>query len=369
MAPRRHKPTATATALPGDDSEARAGGYDDDQDDDVAGEYDDAAGDEAQVGGETGEEDEAAGGYDAGEYDEYEDEAGEDGAAGGYDDEYEDDAGEYDEYEDEADEDEAAGGNYDGDTAGGKPFSPPSALSSIRNSFRSPRQRAQPASGTAEDEQRVNLINSRERMIGFFLGAMMVALGILLYVRFNHYVDKTDLKLQREYRRDAPWVGALTLGLGLMTIVATLVKRRAALAFTVLLAGVATFGSVPLIGILYLGTGLWLVFRAMRRSPRARAGSAGARPGSRARNGATSRAEDTRATSKEATRAAMAAAGRARAESTPTRSSQPGRTIGRNGRLPNASASGRYTPPKQHVPPAVQPEPEPTNRLSSWLKK
>jgi len=374
MAPRRHKPAATATSSPGDDSEDRTGNISYGLDADAYGNdgVNGAAAVAAQgAADEDGDEDEYAVATDDAAADEYDgNDEDEHGAA---EDEYDDD--DSDATSDEYDEYAEYDGNDEDDDTDSTDFAPPTALSAIRNVFRSPRQRAQPASGTAEDEARVSFIDKRERLIGYVLGVAMVALAVVGYYYDSHFVDAKDITLQNAYRHEAPWVLLITMFLGVMILLATYFKRRAAVGFTLLLAGIANLGVDPIIGFVYLGTGLWLVFRSMKRSPRARRGAgATSRAGGATRAGAGTRAGGaTRAES----RASMAAAGRARAESESARSSAtirssaPGRTIGKNRRLASTPTSGRYTPPKptRYAPPAVQPEPEPTNRLSSWLKK
>jgi hypothetical protein len=355
----------------GGDAGAEHGGHGsavDGYNEDADGEWQDAGEDDVEYeqDGADGENQEVGGYGAAGEQEDAENSAaGENQEDAEYDESNEyDDSNEYDEYE-EADSD------ADASDSNGKAFTPPTALSAIKNAFRSPRQRAQPATGTAEDAQRVNFIDKRERLIGYFLGVLLVALAVTSYLHFRHVV-LTNIKLQNEYRHEAPWVLLITLGLAVLIFAATLSKRRAALGFTLLLAGLADFTGDFLVGLIFLGAGFWLVFRSMKRSPR-RAAQAASRAGSgRADSGRPA------TVTKAESRAAMAAAGRARAESTSSRSSgttirgsTSGRTIGKNGRIASTTTSGRYTPPKptRHVPPAVQPEPEPTNRLSSWLKK
>ncbi|MGC9962192.1 MAG: hypothetical protein ABSE47_09880 [Acidimicrobiales bacterium] len=290
---------------------------------------------------ETAEYDEEAVYEDEDEYDEDEyDETAQ------YDDDQYDEDGEYD--DEEYDEDE------DGE------FTPPTATAAIKRSWLSSRPRAQPATGTEEDGKKVNFIDKRERMIGYFLGVMLIALAIASYFVDRHYVDKTNLKLQHEIHSEAPWILVITLVLGTAILLSTYFKRRAAVGFTLLLAGVALFNSDFLIGIIYLGTGLWLVFRSMRKSPRAAAAGAG---------GGTTRASRVSTASRSRT---TPTSSRSSASTTTPAKSVPGRTIGRNNRIANTTAaSGRYTPPKpqRHAPPTVQPDPEPTNKLSAWLKK
>jgi hypothetical protein len=271
--------------------------------------------------------------------------------------EYYDDAdGDDDEY---YDEDEEAG-----DEGEPEEFAPPTAASALRRSFGS-RTRAQPATGTDEDAKKVNFIDRRERMIGYFLGVMLVALAVVSYIVDRRYVDKSNLKLQSAIHSEAPWILVITIALAALILLSTVFKRRAALGFTLLLAGVALFNGDFLIGLVYLGTGLWLDFRSMRRSPRSAAARAGG-TGGRARG---------RSSTTTTARGARSSSGASAPSSSTTSSSirtTPGRQIGRNGRLSSSSTpTGRYTPPKpvRHVPPPAQSEPEPTNRLSAWLKK
>jgi hypothetical protein len=274
--------------------------------------------------------------------------------------EYDDEQYDEDEYDEEAvyDDDAEYDEDYDDDEEG--EFTPPTATAALKRSWLSSRPRARPATGTEEDGKKVSFIDKRERMIGYFLGVMLIALAIASYFVDRHYVDKTNLKLQHEIHSEAPWILIITLVLGAAILLSTYFKRRAAVGFTLLLAGVALFNSDFLIGIIYLGTGLWLVFRSMRKSPRAAAAGAGGGNTRASRVSTSSRSSTTATTSSRS------------ASSTTTTKSTPGRTIGRNNRIASTTAaSGRYTPPKpqRHAPPTVQPEPEPTNKLSAWLKK
>ena len=302
---RRYKPATTAAATSeGDSAEAEDGisyGLDDEAEDGISyglndaedggeGEYeqdglDDGEDDADEDAADSAEDDADSAEDDTTDYEDDADEEDDDSAEDEYDaddsaeDEYEDDEDTDDEYDDSAaeyDEDEDEYEYSDGEDTDGKNFAPPTALSALRNSLRNPRQRAQPATGTKADEQRVSFIDKRERIIGYVLGVAMCILAIASYFHFRHIVV-TPVTLQNAVRREAPWVLAITLALGLMILLATLFKRRAALGFTLLLAGVANFNGDLFIGIIYVGTGLWLVFRALRRSPKARTAGAGTR--------------------------------------------------------------------------------------------
>ena len=300
---------------------------------------------DADADAEEGEYDEDADYDETAEYDE--------------DAEYEEDAeyDEDDEYEDESEETED------------EEFTPPTAAAAVKRSWMSARPKAQPATGTAEDAQRVNYIDKRERILAYFLDAMLLAIGVTLYFVYRHYVDKSNPKYAARVHADAAWILVVPVLLATMVLFATLSKRRAAVGFTLLLSGVALFSFEPLIGILYLGIGLWMVFRSMRRSPRL--ATSGARGSSaRSARGASTATTRSSGRSTTATTSTRSTASSRSAASSPAKS-VPGRTIGRNGRISGSASSGRYTPPKpvRHAAPSVQPEPEPTNRLSAWLKK
>jgi len=319
--------------------------------------------------GEEYEEDEEYEDDEGEEYDEdeeYKDEddedadSGEAGDEGDDEDEFDDEYDEEDDYDEEEKEDEEV-------------FTPPSAAAALKRSWLSSRLKAQPATGTEEDAKKVNFIDRREGFIGYFLGIMLMALAVASYFVDRHYVDKSNLKLQADIHREAPWILVITLGLGLMILLATYFKRRAAVGFTLLLAGVALFNSDFLIGVIYLGTGLWLVFRSMKRSPRNAAARAGrSSPPATARSSVRGRASATPTPARSTSRSTSTSTSTRSTTTTTTTRSTPGRTIGRNRRLASSSGpTGRYTPPKpvRHVPPGPQSEPEPTNRLSAWLKK
>jgi len=339
MARRRNKhavqsPVATANGQEADDSE-----YADEESEDYQEEYD-------------SEDAEAVDGEDEAEYDaeaEYDEDADyEDDTEAEYDEDAED------EYEDEYDE--------DSDEEPEEPFEPPSAAGAIRQSLFS-RGRAQPASGTAADAAAVKFIDKRERIIGFFFGGILMVLAVVSYFEDRHLIYKSSLKIQNEVRHAAPEVLAILLILGGLIVIATAMKRRAPLGFAILFSGMAllsTFGNV-IFGIAYLATGLWLVFRSLRKTSRSAAATAGG--GARGRAGTTARASRLAPSTSSSTASA--------------KPSVPGRTIGRNGRASSSTpaykppaASGRYTPPKpvRRIPTA-EPEPEPTNRISSWLRK
>ncbi len=329
MLHRRDRATGASTDTSDRDTDAHSQELDGEPGDDA----------DAQLGADTEAEV-----YDEGDWDE-------DDAEGGSQEGEEE--GDWDEDDAEGDWDEEdAEGDWDETDEEDEEVVPPTASTALRRSWLNTRSRAQPATGTEEDGRKVNFIDKRERLIGYFLGVMLVALAVVSYVVDRHYVDKQNLKLQSQIHSEAPWILLITLGLGAAILLATYFKRRAAVGFALLLSGVALFNSDFLIGIIYLGAGLWLVFRSMKKTPRA---AAGARNGTRSRTSPSARTATPRSSQASSTSKPASA-----------------RTIGRNGRLAgSASSTGRYTPPKpvRHAPPVVQREAEPTNRLSAWLKK
>jgi hypothetical protein len=356
MLRRKNRPVGSANGTDDEDESVEDSADEEPEYYDEDAEYEDEATDEDD---EATDEEEEYEDEDA-EYDaEAEAEEADDADAEYEDEEYEDEDGEY--YDEDADYDEDqeyADEEYDED-AEEEEFTPPTAATAVKRSWLASRPKARPATGTEEDAKQVNLVDRRERLIGYSLGGLLMALAVVSYFVDRHYVDKTNLKLQAQIHREAPWILVITLVLGLAILVATYFKRRAAVGFTLLLAGVALFNSDFLIGIVYLGAGLWLIFRAMRKSPKAAERAA-------ARGGTTDRSSRSRTTG------TAGAATPSKTTATTETKSVPGRTIGRNRRISStASPSGRYTPPKasRPVPPPAKSEPEPSNRISAWLKK
>ncbi|MGO9560003.1 MAG: hypothetical protein ACLPYW_13090 [Acidimicrobiales bacterium] len=241
-----------------------------------------------------------------------------------------------------------------------EPFRPPGFLDALKTVFRpnGPRAKAQPATGTDADAQAVNFIDRRERLIASFLAGFQILLGVVVYFEYKRYLVRPSTKKPivsiaqahldtLNYHHQAPELLAINAVLGLFIFAGVLSKRRALVGFTILLGGLgmnASGGGV--IGLLYLGIGIWLVFRAMRRTPSARAAAA-ARAGGSTSSG-TSRAG--RGSAKSAAASASATA---------VRKPPP--------------PSKRYTPPSSRRPsppkPALKAEPEKESRLTSWLRR
>ncbi len=326
--------------------------------------------------------------------------------------EYDDD---YDDEEDTYDEDDVADDEYDDDEyddeesndedpGSPEPFTPPTFLEAVKQAFRpnrvtagtsagstgtersgraaagssmrsTGRMKAQPATGTAEDARAVNLIDRRERMVGFVLSMGLFALAVLAYSADHGYKNHNPAK-QADVRHAAVEVLLIFAVLGAVTLTATLVRRRALLGFILAFAGLALLQTLGLFGVIYLAAGGWLIFRAMKTSPRSRARQAGiARKSDAGTSGTGAGARGARATTGDSS--ARGSSGASPAATGPRSAGTASqRQIGRNNRTTSArggpSPSGRYTPPKQNrrPPPAKEPDPpEPSNRLSAWLRK
>ena len=245
-------------------------------------------------------------------------------------------------------------------------FKPPGFLDSLKSIVqpggrsgafgRPPRARAQPATGTEADARAVNYVDKRERMIALFLAAFQVILGIVIYVQYHNYVEHPSKKISvakahkdtLSYHHVAPELMIVNVVLGLAIAGAVYSKRRALVGFTILLGGLAMNASGGgFIGIVYLGIGIWLVFRSMRKTNSAKAATAGAGTSGRAARNGTAKATGTNG--KKATTTTVA-------------------------RKP-PSASRRYTPPSRKPAPAKATavrsakEPEKESRLTSWLHR
>ena len=215
----------------------------------------------------------------------------------------------------------------------------------------------------------------REQTIGYVLGFGLVALSVLAYESDRHYTNK-DLTKQLAVRHAAPEVLAIFALIGLLTLLATFFKRRALVGFVLTFGGLALLQTLGLFGIIYLGAGGWLIFRAMQRSPRSRARQAALNAKSDGRTGRAGAGSRGAAASSRST-SARTTSGTGSARRGTSSSAQ--RQIGRNNRSGRTttsrgapSPSGRYTPPKQArrpVPPKQPEAPEPSNRLSAWLRK
>lgn len=103
---------------------------------------------------------------------------------------------------------------------------------------------------------------------------MLGVLAIVLFFEFRRYLDKGHPTLTARAHNAAPEVLVIGLVLAALIIGATLSKRRAMLGFSLLLGGLALLQLAGIFGLVYLGIGLWMVFRAMRK-PRPATATAG----------------------------------------------------------------------------------------------
>ncbi len=257
---------------------------------------------------------------------------------------------------DDADPQVAAGGEPKGATATGT-FKPPNFLEALRTAVQpkprpAGRAKAQPASGSDADAKAVQYIDRRERFLAGFLSVFQLVMGVYSYFYLRSVVVKPSthapkLSVAQAHAQTlndhsaAPEVLIVNLVLGVAIGAGVLSKRRSLVGFALILSGLALMQSTGLIGVIYLGVGLWLVFRSMRRTPSAKAAAAGAG----ARRGAGS------------DHAALARGAKETEEAVR--------------RAPVASK--RYTPPQQRrrsapkVPLKLEPEKE--SRLGSWLRR
>jgi hypothetical protein len=198
------------------------------------------------------------------------------------------------------------------------------------------RPKARPASGSAEEARAVNYVDQRERLIAGFLAVFQATLGVATYLHDRSLVVQPSKKSPRlsaaqahiqtlNYHHDAPWLLVINLVLAVGIAAGFFSRRRALIGFTILLGGFGmTASGESLFGLVYLGIGLWLIFRAMRRTSAAKSGKPAM---------ATSSSSGSRVSSRPAP-------GRTPASGTGSTSAPP------KPRRP-PPPSKRYTPPRQ----------------------
>lgn len=233
-------------------------------------------------------------------------------------------------------------------------FRPPGFLEALKTSFQprgGNRARAQPATGSEEDARRVNYIDRRERLIASFLAGLQLVVAVVDYLvlrRVDFHASKTLTKhkahLETVNDHHIAIYVLLVNGLLALGIAAGVVsKRRSLVGFTILLGGfgLLSYGG-GIFGLAYIGVGLWLIFRSMKRRPAAtRPAAAGAAAGGG---------------SIESDRRALARA--ARATEAAVRKPPP--------------PSKRYTPPRERRPSPTRQQataPEKQSKLAGWLKR
>ena len=167
-----------------------------------------------------------------------------------------------------------------GGSSGTGRFQPPGFLDAFRSSWGATgRRRAQPASGGSDDARQVNEVDRRERLIASFLGIFQLIVAVLGYLEYHRVVVHASTKKPKisvhkahletlAYHHEAPYLLLVDGVLALFIGIAVLLRRRSLVGFAVLLGGfgLLSYGG-GILGIVYIGVGLWLVFRAMRRTP------------------------------------------------------------------------------------------------------
>lgn len=234
------------------------------------------------------------------------------------------------------------------------PFRPPGFLDALKTTFQPRGPRAQPASGGEEDARRVNYIDRRERIIASALAALQLVVAVVDYIVLRRVVFHASKTLTRhkahvETLNDhhiAVYVLIVNALLALGIAAGVVSKRRSLVGFTVLLGGfgLLSYGG-GIFGLAYIGVGLWLIFRSMKRRPATTRTPAAAAAASGSRSGSLELDRRELARASRATEAAV--------------------------RKPPA-ASKRYTPPRQKPQSTSRKqagEPEKQSRLTGWLKR
>lgn len=217
-------------------------------------------------------------------------------------------------------------------------------------SFESPAQRRPRPTGIQVEQARrkllVQRLEERERHIGFISAVVLLAFFLALVIpQWHRHVPKNQL--------GPPELLGVGIGLTLLLLVGTLLRRRATLAFAAFLAGFAllSFGGI-ILAFPYLFIAGWILIRAWKTEHSMEPLPAGTGSPGRTRSSRSSRLADARQ---------RGAAAGARAA---TRSSGPRTTVTRaktgsqrKKATPTVTPSKRYTPPKprKRVPP---PKPE-----------
>jgi len=212
-----------------------------------------------------------------------------------------------------------------------------------------PQRRPRPSGIQVEQARRkllVQRLEERERHIGFIAAVVLLAFFLALVIpQWHRLVPKNQL--------GPPELLGVGIGLTLLLLVGTLLRRRATLAFAAFLAGFAllSFGGI-ILAFPYLFIAGWILIRAWKTEHSMEPLPASTGPSTRAaRSSRGSRLADAR--QRGATAGARAA----------TRSSRSGTTTRaragsqRKQATPTVTPSKRYTPPKprKKVPP---PKPE-----------
>ena len=124
-----------------------------------------------------------------------------------------------------------------------------------------------PAAKSEATKTAVNMLDPRERRLGFFATVLELALTAIVvvpYLNHSHKVSSSELKTM-----SAVHVFLIEgIVLGAILLLGTLVRRRALLGFASLLVGawLVEIKALAILGIAYLGFGLWLVVKVLKHS-------------------------------------------------------------------------------------------------------
>jgi hypothetical protein len=137
-----------------------------------------------------------------------------------------------------------------------------------------------PAAKSEATRTAVNMLDPRERRLGFFATVLELALTAIVvvpYLNHSHKVSSSELKTM-----SAVHVFLIEgIVLGAILLLGTLVRRRALLGFASLLVGawLVEIKALAILGIAYLGFGLWLVVKVLKHSNKEGRGARGGQRG------------------------------------------------------------------------------------------
>ncbi|HLI44888.1 MAG TPA: hypothetical protein VKU92_10540 [Acidimicrobiales bacterium] len=264
------------------------------------------------------------------------------------------------------------------ESGGSSPYKPPNFFEALKmsspwagRSSRNPttgasrarRPPARPASGTAAEAMAVRYLDQRERLIAAFLAVLQLILAVIFYFQMRRIVVKPTKKPKLSvhqahieslnYHHAAPWFLLVNAILALGIVTGVISKRRSLVGFTLILAGLGLVSYLGVIGFIYVGVGVWLIFRARKRAvnAQARATTGSTRP----RRGAVDTPANPDAKVAADRRELAAAAARTAAAV----------------RQPPAP-SKRYTPPKRPLATAkaaTNGSGEKRSRLAGWFRR
>ncbi len=208
---------------------------------------------------------------------------------------------------------------------------------STEGSLEPPTQRRPRPTGIQVEQARrkllVQRLEERERHIGFIASVVLLAFFLALVIpQWHRHVPKNQL--------GPPELLGVGIGLALLLLVGTLLRRRATLAFAAFLAGFAllSFGGI-ILAFPYLFIAGWILIKAWKTEHSMEPLPAGTGSPSRSRSSRGSRLAEAR--QRGATTGARAA----------TRSSRPRTATTRATGSQRKKATATVTPSKRYTPP------------------